>query len=359
MDPAALHRVEAELVAYLHPAHLGDPVAGVRAALNQMLLRYDDELGGAVVAYAGERLRGELGRVLPGLPFVRAPAAATLQLFTPFVGCRLAGTVDTVGGDYLKVLVLGVFNAVIPARHIRAEFQRAAGADRWVHRGDPGHTLEEGKEVSFRVLEMTERGSYFHMTGSLMDPDLGDVCKLYPAYAAKRAALDRAREGKERAAAGERAKSGRKAGPAAAARVGTKITLGSDRGAAGAEEGQEKPKTEKKPKKKEKERKEKKKAKKEKKGKKPKKEKKEKKEKEEQPPSAGGGEVDWAKGSVKLLKKAEGQKLPKKQLFKKALKKAGIVETSPWSAQKHMADWEAALTANERVAFGKEVSLCF
>ena len=51
--------------------------------------------------------------------------------------------------------------------------------------------------------------------------------------------------------------------------------------------------------------------------------------------------------------------LPKKQLFKKALKKAGIVETSPWSAQKHMADWEAALTANERVAFGKEVSLCF
>ena len=63
--------------------------------------------------------------------------------------------------------------------------------------------------------------------------------------------------------------------------------------------------------------------------------------------------------SVKLLKKAEGQKLPKKQLFKKALKKVGIVETSPWSAQKHMAAWEAALTANERVAFGKEVSLCF
>ena len=76
-----------------------------------------------LLTHEGAALLPDPGRVLGTLPYVRAGVSARLQVFAPRVGDALVGEVTKLGGDYIALLVMGIFPAVIPVKNIREGFQ--------------------------------------------------------------------------------------------------------------------------------------------------------------------------------------------------------------------------------------------
>ena len=160
---AALREGEAELVAYLHPNQLGDPLGAARGALDRLLLQWSEDLEGVLLAHEGAALVPEPGRVLGTLPYVRAGVSARLQVFAPEVGDTLVGEVTKLGGDYIALLVLGIFPAVVPLKNIREGFQQEQEGTPeacWTCAGAEGglpHRVSVGSMVRFSVSQCAPR----------------------------------------------------------------------------------------------------------------------------------------------------------------------------------------------------------
>ena len=155
----ALQECEAELVVYLHPSQLGDALGGARGALDRMLLKWSEDLEGVLLTHEGAALLPDPGRVLGTLPYVRAGVSARLQVFAPRVGDALVGEVTKLGGDYIALLVMGIFPAVIPVKNIREGFQQEKEGSPeacWTcvgrEAGHP-HRVSIGTMAKFRVTQ--------------------------------------------------------------------------------------------------------------------------------------------------------------------------------------------------------------
>ncbi len=120
--------------------------------------------------------------------------AADLLLFKPSVGCALVGKVQKVGSDYVSMLVLGVFNAVLLAKDIDKKFLPLASgaladgagagdadaddAKKKKRRKKEGKqaaaaTISEGCLLKFKVAQLKVEGDMLTIVGAMKEKGLG------------------------------------------------------------------------------------------------------------------------------------------------------------------------------------------
>ena len=142
------------LCTHISPAHLVQPLEGVREQLNRSMLRYVEQLGGVLVHYSGLRFTQPLGRISGDQPEVHVRVSFNATYFAPKVGDYLDGTVSRIGGDHIALLVLGVFNGSVA---------HPTGARR-------GQIKQDDKGVVFVVRNVTHANGLISMHGELAEP---------------------------------------------------------------------------------------------------------------------------------------------------------------------------------------------
>eukprot|EP00898_Chlorokybus_atmophyticus_P008953 jgi/Chlat1/9059/Chrsp94S08314 len=172
-----LREVTASLRVDMHPSHAGPRfAAGLRSHLNKLLMRYNNGLGGVVLAYSDEKLASKDIPLLPGInPYFRVQMTATFLLFTPVVGSRLAGKVTTVSADFIGLLVLGVFSSTIPADSLRPALRYNQTQSCWQDQRDSSHQIGEASDVVFIAAQVNVDDDFVHIMGSLTEPRTGNI----------------------------------------------------------------------------------------------------------------------------------------------------------------------------------------
>lgn len=163
----------AAFVVHLHPSKLASPRQGIRAHLNSLLLRYNEELEGVILSFSNERVLTHHAAIQPYFPFVKVEVLADVVLFRARQGMRLVGTVNKVGADYIGLLVLGFINASLGAEQIRSEFRPRLTEQCWASSKTPQHRLEVGTKVHFSVHAVRHHGQFVSIAGSLQQPGTG------------------------------------------------------------------------------------------------------------------------------------------------------------------------------------------
>jgi DNA-directed RNA polymerase I subunit RPA43 len=104
----------------LQPHHCGNIIEAVKGQLNDMLLKYSEEIQGTPVSFSNLELpRGmEYGRLLGAQPWVHVDLRATVVIFRPIRGLQLKGMVNQVSDSHVSLLVYGMFNASLSARDL-------------------------------------------------------------------------------------------------------------------------------------------------------------------------------------------------------------------------------------------------
>lgn len=169
--------VKADLSAFLHPSKTDDVQQGVLELLSSLLLRYNEEFDGVVLAYFDLKICDWTAKILNGLsPYLSLKLKAKLLLFSPKPGMLLEGKVNKVEKDYIGVIVLGIFNAAIACTDIREEFcyqENVDGIPIWASMSD-NHMIRLGSKIKFSVKSVQEE-SFLDICGSLKPPDTGCV----------------------------------------------------------------------------------------------------------------------------------------------------------------------------------------
>lgn len=84
-------------------------------------------------------------------PYIHFTVTCKFLVFAPAIGGKLVGVVNSVGFDYIALLVLGTFSVTIYSQHLRG-FRRDVNTDSW-KRHATGETIQEGTKILFSVSE--------------------------------------------------------------------------------------------------------------------------------------------------------------------------------------------------------------
>ncbi|XP_057832672.2 DNA-directed RNA polymerase I subunit rpa43 isoform X2 [Cryptomeria japonica] len=165
------------LSAYLHPSRTDDVQQGVLQLLNSLLLRYNEEFDGVVLAYYDIKICNWTAKILSGFsPYLNLKLKAKLLLFSPKPGMVLEGKVNKVEKDYIGVILLGIFNAAVAFEDIPEEFcyqDNVVGIPLWASTSS-GHVITLGSTIKF-VVKSVQEESFLDISGSLKPPNTGCV----------------------------------------------------------------------------------------------------------------------------------------------------------------------------------------
>ena len=73
----------------LPPRRAGDITSGVHEVLNSMVLQYNTDMGGIILAYRNLRILSPKAELLDYLPFLKLDVEVTVSAFCPEKGMRL------------------------------------------------------------------------------------------------------------------------------------------------------------------------------------------------------------------------------------------------------------------------------
>ncbi|XP_068008576.1 DNA-directed RNA polymerase I subunit RPA43 [Melanerpes formicivorus] len=140
----------------LPPRYLGRKRTGIRAQLDEELLRYSESLQGVPVAYDNIRVVGELGDIYDDQEFIHLNIEADFIIFSPKKGRKLVGVINKVAPSHIGCLIHGCFNASIPKPEQMSIVQ-------WQELG-----LKIGDELKFQVLHLdSDAAGVFFIRGGL------------------------------------------------------------------------------------------------------------------------------------------------------------------------------------------------
>ena len=114
---SALRYQRIQLDVHVEPARLADPERAVQELLAASVLRYNEPLGGVVLAYDELRLEAQSAAIVTDYSnnqLVALAVSVRCLLFVPTVGQRLDGVLLRRGTDHLALLVYGTVHATIP-----------------------------------------------------------------------------------------------------------------------------------------------------------------------------------------------------------------------------------------------------
>ena len=191
-EHGALLTMDANLTCEIHPSQLGESLLEcARQKLERLVLKWHrtPHWEGAVLAYENERLitddhdhggsnrmDHQIGLVMPYLPYVQVSLRASLLVFAPQKGHVLVGTVHKLAADYVGMLVLGVFNAVLPKDSVDQKYHGSfQGGGNMATKKKKGVVVEEGTALRFRVEAIRVEGDLITVVGSMKGEDYGPV----------------------------------------------------------------------------------------------------------------------------------------------------------------------------------------
>eukprot|EP01025_Chloroclados_australasicus_P065661 TRINITY_DN8944_c1_g1_i6.p1 TRINITY_DN8944_c1_g1~~TRINITY_DN8944_c1_g1_i6.p1 ORF type:complete len:360 (-),score=30.08 TRINITY_DN8944_c1_g1_i6:961-2019(-) len=153
-----------------------DMELAVRKRLNGFLLRFDEDLGGVIMEYSSAKLLQRQMYISSNrTPQVYVELVVDVILFNPKPGKKLVGQVNHISGDFLSILVYGVFNASIYQSSIRGNFQKVSGSDMWVNNTNRKETISQGTWVVFEVVQVDIAGNALGIVGSMFQPTSGPI----------------------------------------------------------------------------------------------------------------------------------------------------------------------------------------
>jgi DNA-directed RNA polymerase subunit E'/Rpb7 len=154
-----------EMTVALYPIDLGNVVGAVENSLRSLLLRYSDQMGGALLAFSDTTiLNGGQGRILNDLPHVHYSVTSKALVFQPSVGGMLVGSVKESFPSHLSLTVYHYFNASIPASALyESGFSFDKVSLEWLT-GD-SRPVTEGSDIQFLVHSLHESGGVISLEG--------------------------------------------------------------------------------------------------------------------------------------------------------------------------------------------------
>eukprot|EP01026_Neomeris_dumetosa_P076197 TRINITY_DN8157_c0_g1_i8.p1 TRINITY_DN8157_c0_g1~~TRINITY_DN8157_c0_g1_i8.p1 ORF type:complete len:390 (-),score=75.52 TRINITY_DN8157_c0_g1_i8:435-1517(-) len=172
----ALKRKTTRFSLYFSAQETQDIKNGIKKRLNEFLLKYDDDLGGVMLEYSNMALIQQQMQISSNrTPYLHVEVVADATIFNPKPGKQLVGQVNHLGGDFLSVLVYGIFNAVIFSNQIRGNFQPVPGTKTWVNKENKKEVIKQGSIIIFEVIRIDKQGNVFGITGSMLQPSSGPV----------------------------------------------------------------------------------------------------------------------------------------------------------------------------------------
>lgn len=119
----------------LAPFYLRDPYEGVTIKLEQCLMQYSPKLGGVLLAWWDLRFKDATAGILWELPEIHTSVGTfhvkgfstqledlKVLLFAPKLHQKIAGTINSVGDDYVSLTVLNTFKAQISGNEMPANW---------------------------------------------------------------------------------------------------------------------------------------------------------------------------------------------------------------------------------------------
>ncbi|CAM6099528.1 unnamed protein product [Calypogeia fissa] len=174
-----IRTVKVKVAAYVHPSRAADVPQGVHEILNSLLLRFNEQFEGVILAYLSPKLVGHTAKILSGLnPYFHVTLTAKLLLFSPAPGMKIEGKVNKIEKDYIGVVVLGLFNTTIGVDDIRDDLEYSTThhlGRAWISKIDNRHIIELGSLIRFSVKSLQETEHIIDICGSLSDNDTGSV----------------------------------------------------------------------------------------------------------------------------------------------------------------------------------------
>jgi hypothetical protein len=161
---------------------------GIEMALAQMILKYDQALGGVLVAFWNIKLADSAAIVLETDPaYVIVYCSATLLVFKFEVMDKLVGKVNKVGKDHLGMVVMDAFNVSVTQKNMGNKYVYSGLLNAWKTKdnqeagqkkrknNDNQDVIKEGSYVAFQVESINDENGYFSVEGSISSTGTGLV----------------------------------------------------------------------------------------------------------------------------------------------------------------------------------------
>lgn len=145
----------------LMPAAMANSQKAMNSAMQTMLLKYSDSLGGVLLSYDNVKIDetkngGRFGRILNEMPHIHYYVTCDVLVFHPSVGSILLGVVNETFPSHVGLLVHELFNAMISAESLRQNgFLFDADTSEW-SKQDTMVPISIGDSIQFTVEKVHE-----------------------------------------------------------------------------------------------------------------------------------------------------------------------------------------------------------
>jgi len=152
-----LEDVTANVSIQLHPSSLLDVSLGIREHLNNLLLRFNEQLDGVPLAYRDVRQVGRTAAVSPYFPMCKVNVEVRFTLLRLGVGSYVEGRVTEVTDTFIGLLLYEVVNAVVLVGDVKG-WTYSLYDHRWKGVKDAGHGIGCGDLVRVKLAGLEQHG---------------------------------------------------------------------------------------------------------------------------------------------------------------------------------------------------------
>jgi DNA-directed RNA polymerase I subunit RPA43 len=130
---SAFDEVNLSLKVALLPMNSEQPLEAVKSQLNEMLLKYNEQLQGVPLTYSTLKFPEgkEYARILGEYHWLHVDVDTVMLVFKPRVGMVLKGTINQCSDSHISMLVYGMFNASISGDDMKKHFKFNKAENKW------------------------------------------------------------------------------------------------------------------------------------------------------------------------------------------------------------------------------------
>jgi DNA-directed RNA polymerase I subunit RPA43 len=168
-----------EFAVSLLPAALANVKNGIRGAMRKFLLKYNDGVGGIMLAYDNLTILSDvqipglnqqqgavaIGEIRNEMPHIHYKVLADVLVFCPYHGCNLHGVVTESFSSHLSLVVHHFFNACISADDMRESgFEFDDVQSQWFWK-ETSNSLSKNDGIDFICENIYEAGGIVSIDG--------------------------------------------------------------------------------------------------------------------------------------------------------------------------------------------------
>ena len=140
-----------ELKCAILPSDLSSPMDAVRLQLNDMLLKYNEDLQAVPLCFSKIDFdKGkDSGGVIAEDQWIHVDIVTSLLLFKPLAGKTIHGYINQISDSHISLLLYGMFNASISAEEIGKKFKFNHATQSWE---SPDGDFAQGDYMKCKVI---------------------------------------------------------------------------------------------------------------------------------------------------------------------------------------------------------------